>query len=254
MTIREFISEMDKLYPKTLSAEWDTDGLQCCADPDRELRRVLVALDATAAELDAAIDGGYDLLLTHHPMIFGKAGDIVPWRLNGNRIIRLVTAGVAAASFHTRLDAGEGGVNDCLTDALGFSDTVAFGDAEMPTAGRIGTLKSSMTAAEFAALVKNKLNAPTVRLSGNRTVSRVAMVGGAGKDFVIPAIAAGADAIVTGEVSYNSAIDFAESGIIVIEAGHFHTEFPVCKRLCSLVTELAGAEADIYTPNTQIIL
>ena len=137
MTIREFICEMDKRYPKTLSAEWDMDGLQCSGDPDREIKKVLVALDATEREIACAVDGKYDLLLTHHPMIFGKAGDIVPDMLYGGRIIKLLSAGVSAASFHTRFDAGEGGVNDCLAQMLELENVTSFGDDEMPTGGRL---------------------------------------------------------------------------------------------------------------------
>jgi len=251
MTIREFACEMDRLYPRSLAAEWDMDGLQCSANPAKELRRVLVALDATEDAIDKAVDGGYDLLLTHHPMIFGKAGDIVPERLYGNRIIKLITAGVSAASFHTRFDAGVGGVNDSLASALGFSETETFGDSEMPDGGRIGVLTSSMNAEEFCAFVKEKLHTPYVKLTGGGEVKRVAMLGGAGKDFVMPAKAAGADAIVTGEVSYNAALDFAESGIAVIEAGHYYTEFPACYRLAELVRDIAGAEVEVYAAEPQ---
>lgn len=246
MKIYEFIEEMDKLYPKTLSAPWDTDGLQCCADPDKELKRVLVALDAGIREVDCACGGGYDLLLTHHPMIFGKAGDIVPSKVNGNRIIKLLASGAAAASFHTRLDAGNGGVNDCLAAALGLEETIAFGDDEMPTAGRIGKLEIPVSAEKFCIWVKERLHAPCVRQTGDGIIRSVAVIGGAGKDFVMSALAAGANAVVTGEVSYNSALDFSESGIVIIEAGHYHTEFPVCERLACLVREISGAEADIF--------
>lgn len=254
MTIRDFIREMDNLYPKSLGAEWDCDGLQCSADPDRDLKRVLVALDATEKAIDRAVHGGYDLLLTHHPMIFGKAGDIVPDRLYGNRIIKLLTAGVAAASFHTRFDAGEGGVNDCLAAALGLQDTTPFGDAEMPTGGRIGTLSEPMSAEALCSLVKERLGVPAVRLTGSGNVQKIAVLGGSGKDFVIPAKMAGANAIVTGEVSYNAALDFAESDMIVIEAGHYYTEFPSCKRLAELVCDIAGTVADIYTEEPQMMI
>ncbi len=251
MKIREFINEMDRLYPRNLAAEWDMDGLQCSADPEKDIRRVLVALDATADTIGAAIEGDYDLLITHHPMIFGKAGDIVPERLYGNRIIKLITAGVSAASFHTRFDAGVGGVNDSLASVLGFSETETFGDTEMPDGGRIGVLAAPMSVEEFCALVKEKLHAPSVKLTGSGEVKRVAMLGGAGKDFVMPAKAAGADVIVTGEVSYNAALDFAEAGIAVIEAGHYYTEFPACHRLAELVKDITGAEAEVYAIEPQ---
>jgi len=239
------------MFPKTLSAEWDCDGLQCCADPERELRRVLVALDATEKVIDCAIDGGYDLILTHHPMIFGKTGDIVPERLYGNRIIKLIAAGVSAASFHTRLDAGEGGVNDCLAEALGFSETDVFGDAEMPTVGRVITLDDLITADELCDRVKTMLGSPSVRLTGDGDVQTVALRGGSGKDFIGPAQDFGADAIITGEVPYNTALDMAESGMVIIEAGHYYTEFPVCERLADLVRKIAGAAAVVYDEHPQ---
>ncbi len=253
MKICEFISEMDILYPKSISAEWDMDGLQCSADPERELRRVLVALDATLDVVEYAVKGKYDLLLTHHPMIFGNTGYIVPDTLYGTRVLKLLGSGVSAASFHTRLDAGDGGVNDCLAEIFDLAGAEPFGDSEMPTIGRIGDLKEEMSASDFAELVKKKLNVPSVRITGNGKIKRVAVLGGAGKDLIVPAKAVGADAILTGEVSYNAALDLSESGIVIIEGGHYYTEYPVCKRLAGLARSIAGAEADIYEKSPQTI-
>lgn len=252
MKISEFIREMDILYPRSLSAPWDTDGLQCCPDPERTVKRVLVALDAGKNEVEYAVSGGYDLLLTHHPMIFGNTGYIVPETLYGGRVIKLIGAGVSAASFHTRLDAGDGGVNDCLADILGLENTVPFGDEEAPCIGRIGELCFAMSVDELALYIKERLSAPSLRITGIGRIKRLAVLGGAGKDYIIPARLAGADAILTGEVSYNAALDFSESGITVIEGGHYHTEFPVCRRLCELVRSITGAEADIYSTAPQM--
>lgn len=242
---------MDKLYPKTLSAAWDTDGLQCSADPERELKRVLVALDATGAVIERAVCGDYDLILTHHPMIFGSAGDIVPDRLCGGKIIKLITAGVSAASFHTRLDAGECGVNDSLAELLGLINITSFGDEECPAIGRIGELASPMSVSELSLYIKERIGAPFVWATGDGTVKKLAVLGGAGKDYIAPAKEARADAILTGEVSYNAALDQAESGIIVIEGGHYYTEQPVCQRLAELVRDIAGAETEIFDTPSQ---
>ena len=97
MKLVDFIRSMDELYPRALSCDWDTDGLQLLVDPDRELRRVLVTLDAGYPEACAAADGGYDLLLTHHPLIFGGTREITPTSVPGNRILKLIGAGVSAA-------------------------------------------------------------------------------------------------------------------------------------------------------------
>ncbi len=251
MKISEFINEMDKFYPRTISAPWDTDGLQCSADPERELKRVLVALDATGAVIERALGEDYDMILTHHPMIFGSAGDIVPDRLYGGKIIKLITAGISAASFHTRLDAGEGGVNDCLAELLSLKDISTFGDDECPEIGRIGELMSPMTASELSLYIKERIGAPFVRVTGDGAVRKLAVLGGAGKDYIVPAKQVGADAILTGEVSYNTALDQAEAGIIVMEGGHYYTEQPVCHRLAQLTRDIAGAEADIFDTPSQ---
>ena len=255
MKLVDFIRSMDELYPCTLSCDWDTDGLQLLVDPDRELKRVLVTLDAGYPEACAAADGGYDLLLTHHPLIFGGTREITPTSVPGNRILKLIGAGVSAASYHTRLDAGSGGVNDCLAKALDIENAEPFGDSEMPNGGRIADI-SETTAGSLAELAKMRLNSPLVKLSGDpkKPVRRVALIGGAGKDFIIPALRAGADAIITGEASYSSAHDLSEYGIAIIEAGHFHTEFPVTERLAALVREIAGACADVRRFDKQTVI
>ena len=70
MTVKELYSYLDKKIPTSLSCEWDNDGLMCCPEPDREVKRVLVALDVTAEIAETAVSGGYDLIVSHHPFIF----------------------------------------------------------------------------------------------------------------------------------------------------------------------------------------
>lgn len=255
MKITEFIKELDLIYPKTLSCAWDTDGLQLLCDPERELRRVLVALDAGYSEASCAAEGGFDLLLTHHPMIFGGTKELTPSSVPGNRVLTLMRAGVSTASYHTRLDAGDGGVNDTLASVLGFDVSEKFGGDEMPCGGRIVNVEN-IGITELAKLVKTRLNATQVKLTGSAaaTVRRIAIVGGAGKDFIMPALRAGCDAVITGEASYSSALDFAEYGIAIIEAGHYYTEFPVTARLAELVRSIAGAEAVIMGLDKQTII
>ena len=73
----------------------------------------------------------------------------------------------------------------------------------------------------------------------------MAVLGGSGKDLISSAAKAGADVFVTGESGYNAAEAAAESGLCIIEAGHYHTEAPVCKVLADHVRGL-GLEAEIF--------
>ena len=245
MNVKEFYRYIDNLYPKSLSCDWDNDGIMCCADTSASVEKVLVSLDASLGAIEYATANGFDVLLTHHPMIFRKLNAVSIEEYRGNRIVSAISGGVTVMSFHTRLDAGVGGVNDCLVRTLGFEPCSSFGDSDCPEAGRIFELEKPMMSEDFALLCKEKLDASSVRLTGIKEAKRIAVVGGGGGDFIDAAISCGADLLLTGECSYNAAQDAAEQGLAVVEAGHFHTEFPVCERLLQLANE-CGAQGEIY--------
>lgn len=252
MNILQFYDEMEKRYPKSLSCSWDNDGIMCTPGAVSDIEKILVALDATEEVIGYAAENGFDLVLTHHPMIFSKLASVTPHDPAGRKVIFALMNNITVMSFHTRLDAGENGVNDALAAALGLSEVTAFGDEEAPTLGRIGSLQTPMTLAELAEHVKRALECDSVQLASQdrgKTVRRVAVVGGSGKDFIYAAGKAGADALVTGEVSYNAMLDAAEDGIAVISAGHFHTENPVCKTLAETAKQISGAYVEIYNSN-----
>ncbi len=255
MNVKELYSALDAMWGRSLSAEWDNDGLMCASDVQRPVTRAVVALDATITAIRRAEKTG-SVLITHHPMIFHGAKTVVAGDAIPDRIIEAVRSGVAVMSFHTRLDAADGGVNDALAAEVGISDISKFGDDETPTLGRIGTLVSPVTLEEFALFVKNALGAPFVRFTGDgmKTVSKIAVVGGSGGDFIDAARSAGADVLLTGECGYNRAEDGAENGrIAVLEAGHYHTEAPVLPVMAKVVGSL-GIETELFEYYPQRII
>lgn len=230
MTVKELYDYLDAQIPRALSCAWDNDGLMCCSEPERQVRRVLLTLDVTDEAISAAIERGCDVILSHHPLIFRGLGHVVTEDAVGGRVIRLLREGIAAMSFHTRLDALTGGVNDKLAARLGLTGTVPFGEADPVPMGRVGTLVDggSPDIADFARLVREALGAEGVKYAGcGREVHRVAVLGGSGADFVAAAVAAGADTFVTGELKYHQLSDAVGLGINLVEAGHFETEAPV---------------------------
>ena len=235
MTVCELYAFLNEKIPASLSCEWDHDGLMCCPDAEKQVKKVLVALDITAAVVESAIAGGYDVILSHHPLIFSPLGALTQDDPVARKIMRLVRADVAAMSFHTRLDAVTGGVNDKLAAILGLDGVRPFGNAGEEI-GRIGDLPCEMTAEAFAAHVKHCLGADQVLLSdAGLPVCRVAVLGGSGSDDVIAAKRAGADTYLSGELKHNWLTEAPERGINLIAAGHFHTEDPVCEVLRELV-------------------
>ena len=242
MKVIELYKYLDAHIPASLSCPWDNDGLMCCPDESKEVKRVLVTLDVTDDAIRKAKELEADVILSHHPLIFKGVKALNSSTVVPSRAIELIKSGISVMSFHTRLDAVDGGVNDVLALTLGIEDAEPFGDEGI---GRIGELDVPMSLDEFAYLVKDRLNAPQVTYSGNgRDVFKVAVLGGSGADDIGAAIAAGADTYLSGTLSYHDMADAPDGPINLVEAGHFHTEDPVCDMLSELVW---SADASIET-------
>lgn len=237
MTVRELYTFLEEKIPRALSCDWDNDGLMVCPDDKKEVRRVLVALDITAAVVQHAIKEGYDLIVSHHPLIFRPIKAVAVGETVANKVIRLLTSGVSAMSFHTRLDAVEGGVNDVLASSLGLCDITPFGkDGE--EMGRIGILSQPISLRDFAQRVKNATGATRVQISdAGKLVSRVALLGGGGAGELSAAAAAGADTYLTGELKHDQLTEAPERGMNLIMGGHFYTENLVCDRIRDLLLQ-----------------
>ena len=252
MKVCELYRLLNEKIPASLSCEWDNDGLMCCPDPEREVRRVLISLDVTAAVVEEAIKNNYDVILSHHPLIFHPLKALDPADPVAKKVIRLLCAGVSVMSFHTRLDAVVGGVNDTLAVALGLSEIVPFGE-NGETIGRVGVLEKEMPLDDFALHVKDITGAPSVQVAdAGLNVHRVALLGGGGSSDVDAARASGADTYLTGELKHNQLTDAPENGMNLIAAGHFYTENLICNRLCELIKEI-DPTAETYIANSNAV-
>lgn len=92
--------------------------------------------------------------------------------------------------------------------------------------GRLGLLPEATTLDGFAATVKERLAAPSIRFvgDGGRTVRKVAVCGGSGASLLREARFRGADVLVTGDVKYHDAREAEATGLAIVDAGHFATE------------------------------
>lgn len=236
MTVKKLYELLCERIPAELSCEWDNDGIMCASDFSAEVSRVLIALDVTEEIVDYAIRSNFDLIISHHPLVFKPIDRITEENHISRKLIKLISNNVSVFSFHTRADKVAGGVNDLFAEAIGLVDVMPFGEDGL---GRIGNLSEERELEDFAADVKLQLAADSVRYAdAYNTVKRVALVGGDGKDYVKDAIAAGADTYVSGRLSYNVMEEAPDMGINLIEAGHYFTEFPVTGFFSELVSSI----------------
>lgn len=239
MTVSELYGKMSADLPPELALAGDKNGIMCSPDTSSEVRRVLFALDATEEVIDEAARGGVDLVIVHHPMIFSPIATVTDGTPIGRALVLAIRRGISVISFHTIADSAVGGVNDILADRLGLRDALPFG-GDHGHLGRVGKLSEPIPLSDFARSVKTALGAPAVIVTdAARPVSRVAVIGGAGKSCVDDVLAVGADTFVTGELSHALRAEALALGLNLVEAGHFHTEAPICRFFEMLVKKYA---------------
>ena len=187
-------------------------------------------MDVTDAVIEEAREKGANLIVTHHPMIFGGVKRITPKDATGRHIIKLIKNDMAVYAAHTNLDNLKDGVNGILAQVLGLTECHILRQmAGQPSpdvgAGMVGSLPYPMPTQAFLAQVKICLGLPILRVSdiASPAVSRVAICGGAGSFLIGDAIRQNADIYLTGDMKYH---DFqrAEGRITLVDIGHFESE------------------------------
>lgn len=226
--LRDVEQAIFALAPKELAMDWDNVGL-LVGRPDREVTRLLVALDVTEWVAEEAMELGANLIVSHHPVMNCAWSPVQTLRDDnpqGRLLLRMIENGVGCICMHTNLDRAQGGVNDALAARLGLEgvELLDGGDGIL----RVGSVKEK-TCTEFAALVKEKLGAGSVRfVDTGKPLRRVAVGGGACGGYFRAAAAAGCDALVTADVKYDQFLDAKALGLCLMDAGHFPTENVVC--------------------------
>ena len=182
---------------------------------------------------------GAELIVAHHPVIFNPVKSVTDETLTGQVLLALAEQKIAAICAHTNLDAARGGVNDCLAKALELTEIGQLCQAGVDAQGRpygigrVGTVhRPGLSAREYAAFVKERLNAANVRfVGGGKPVQRVAVGGGACGSMLEDVVAQGCDTFVTADLKYNQFLDARALGLNLLDAGHFPTENVVCAPL-----------------------
>ncbi len=252
VTVSDILNFVETIAPKGLAMEWDNVGL-LCGQADREVKKVLVALDPFTAVCEEAVKFGADLLVTHHPLIFQPLTAITDETTVGRAAMTLIKNDIAAINAHTNLDCADGGVNDTLAETLQLTAI-----QKVPTDGegllRMGEVEQQGLDA-FLDRVEQTLDCKGLRyVSGGKNVQKVAVGGGACGSELYAVIAAGCDTFVTADVKYNQFCDAKELGLNLIDAGHFATENPVVAVLAKkLQAQFPDLEVKISETHTDCV-
>ena len=229
MLCSEIIQVIEAAYPGDAALGFDNVGL-LVGRADKETDKVYLAVDATDAVIDHAIASGAGMLVTHHPLIFSSVKRITGDDFVGRRIMELIRNDISCYAMHTNYDVlrmGRLAGQILELENAQVLDVTMEKDGEPEGIGRVGSLKKEMSLEECCVYVKHKLNLGTLKVFGDmeRKVSRLAVSPGSGKSAVDPAVAAGADVLVTGDIGHHEGLDAVARGLSVIDAGHYGTEY-----------------------------
>lgn len=257
MTCGEILESLQKEMPLSLAADWDNPGL-LVGDPDKEVGKAVVSLDATSDVISLAVREGADLILTHHPLLFSPVQRILYTDVVGKRILRMAEHHISCMAMHTNYDIAPGCMGDLAAERLGIGgeplEVTGEWNGKKVGIGRVGDLAQETTLEELAALIKSKFGLPFLTVYGRplikRKIRRIAICPGSGRHMYPLAKAAGADVLITGDITHHEGIDAAEDGITVLNAGHYGLEHIFTE---DMANRLSGFESGIVVIRRKVL-
>jgi dinuclear metal center YbgI/SA1388 family protein len=221
-TRSQLLMACDELLQPQRFKDYGPNGLQVEGRDD--IRHVVSGVTASLALIDAAIEAQADALFVHHGLFWrGQDGRVTGWMKQ--RLSRLLAHDINLFAYHLPLDAHPTlGNNAQLGLRLGLVGEGVFGEQDL---GVIGASSAPLTdAPALAERIAQALGRTPVLVPGDpqRPLRRIAWCSGGAQGHFEAAIAAGADAYITGEISEPQAHLARETGVAFLACGHHATE------------------------------
>ncbi|MCI8550674.1 MAG: Nif3-like dinuclear metal center hexameric protein [Lachnospiraceae bacterium] len=261
-TCLEIMEWFDARWPESLACPWDNVGL-LAGRAEKEVKKVYIALDATEETIEAAVSAGADMMITHHPLIFGGIKRVCDQDALGRRLLSLIKADLSCYAGHTNFDIAKGGMADLAAGRFGLFDEERgllplepSGEQEgvLVGIGKVGYLKKPMSLEELAEALKERFQIPSLtvypvlqrRLSWPGSmgmIKKAAISPGSGKSMMEAAVRAGVDVLITGDMGHHEGLDLTAEGVALVDAGHYGLEHIFVETVADrLMTEKTGLE------------
>ena len=267
--IYQVVDALEHYAPLPLQEGYDNAGLQVGLTEAVEVSGALLCLDVTEDVVDEAIQKGCNLIVSHHPLIFRKLARISDENYVQRTVRKAIKNDISIVSMHTNMDAAKGGVNFKIAEKLGLRNLRFFGgekeiDGVKGGEGVIGEITDEtdalhadgIAADDLVLMLRERFQAECVQCNQllRRPIRKVALCGGAGSFLLDAAIAAGADAFITGEMHYHEFFGH-EQKIQICVIGHYQSEQFTSEIFRSIITEKCpGVKCEISEINTNPII
>lgn len=228
-TVKNIYDYINKIAPFDTQADWDNSGF-LIGEYRKEVKKAVLCLDVTKSVAAFAADIGADLIVSHHPVIFGGIKEVK----KESAVYTCIENNIAVISAHTNFDFSPSGINANLCKRLGLKNARVIEGTFIYS----GELDCEMSIDDFAEFVKDTLDVHGLRFTDTEApIKTVAVGGGACEEFADCAMTV-ADCFITGDMKYHQMLECAENGFAVISAGHFETESESFHMLLEKLQEL----------------
>jgi dinuclear metal center YbgI/SA1388 family protein len=240
-TVQEICSWLDRYAPPDLAEDWDNTGLLLGRE-NAEAVRLMTCLTLTPDVVQEAVDRSVQLVVTHHPLMFRGTKQITDATVEGRSVLKLIEAGVAVYSPHTRFDSAADGINQQLAVDFGLDQIQPLRSHELHAKvgqGRWGMLPEGVPLTDFLHRVQGVCRTQYLEYCGDvaAVVRKVAVACGAAGEFLADAQRHSCDVFVTGEGRFHAALEARETGVALVFVGHYASERPAVERLADLLSE-----------------
>lgn len=228
MKVSDVAAALEEFVPLVWQEEYDNAGLTV-GDPDAEITKVLIALDATEEVIDEAVAAGAGMVVSHHPAIFGAQKRLIGANHEQRIAAKALRCGVALYGCHTNLDATPTeGISHRLGRMFGLRETAVLEPSAIDPKvgiGIVGSLDEPMETIRFLRRVKSVLNIEVLRHSpiATQKVCRVAVCSGSGGSLIERAAMAGAELYLAGDFRYHDYLAL-DGRMTIADIGHFESE------------------------------
>lgn len=259
MKIREVVDALERFAPLPLQEGFDNAGLQVGLT-EAEVSGALLCLDVTEKVVDEAVALGCNLIVSHHPLIFHALKRISDADYVQRTVIKAISNGVTVVSMHTNIDNARDGVNFKIAEKMGLENCRFLAarsvDGIECGSGVTGELAGTLAADDFVVMLKRTFDVECVQCNQllRRPIKKIAVCGGSGSFLLDDAIAAGADAFVTGEMHYHEYFGHDQE-IQIAVIGHYQSEQYTNEIFKSIITEACpGVKTYLTKTNTNPII
>lgn len=228
MNLSQIVKILDEKLDINSQYSWDNSGL-LVENQDKKISKILATLEVSDSVIDEAIDSNCDMIISHHPLFIKPINSLSYKNIYQSYAIRLIKNNIPLYSCHTNYDKLRDGLNDFVIKILDIQNPeilVTDESSEDYGLGRIANLTRKMNLDEFINYIKKSLNIDSCRYIGKKDIDikRLAIVTGAGSDFIKIAFEKGADIFLTGDMKYHDSQESHFYGYNILDIGHYGSE------------------------------